>query len=220
MTKFSKILAVFVAVASLAFVGFAIASSFGGPDWSDVMSAEYFNGYEISKSDGAEPVWQATRGSDSGQVASSKVLPEVLTKVIDEIQQQNQQEVQDLQSREPVLKARIDALLKHQATDEKALQQHIDSLRERFEALAKEESELTSKVTGTAVEARKIERQISSRREDVFRLSQQVEELRADLFRLKEVRAQLRDVDYQLKEHIDRAEQRQKLLNYNPPASG
>jgi hypothetical protein len=51
-------------------------------------------------------------------------------------------------------------------------------------------------------------------------LSQQVEELRADLFRLDEIRSQLRDVNFQLKEHIDRAEQRSKLLNYNPPASG
>ncbi len=218
MTKFSKILTVFVAVASLAFVGFAIASTFGGPDWSDVMNADYFDGYKIAKSEGAEPVWQATRGSDSEQVASSKVLPEVLTKVMDEVQQQNQQELQDLQAREPVLKERIKVLEQKKVTDEKALQQHIESLRKRLSSLSDQESELTSKVTATAVEARKIERQIKSRREDIFRLNQQVEELKADLFRLNEIRAQLRDVDFQLKEHLDRAEQRNNLLNYNPPA--
>lgn len=218
MTKLSKILAVFVAVASLAFVGFAIAASFGGPDWSEAMSADYFKAYEITKSEGAEATWSATRGSDDGQVATSKVLPEVLTKVMDEVQQQRQAEIQELQAREPLLAARLADLEKYKEVDEKALEEHISKLRERLANLTQQESELTSQVTAMAVEARKVERQIGARREDIIRLNQQVEELKTDLYRLDVIRDQLRDLNFQLIEHLDRAAERQNGLSkeYNP----
>lgn len=218
MTKFSKILTIFVTMSSLAFVGFAIAAYFAGPDWSEAMAADYFKKYEITKSEGAEPTWNAIRASDDGQVASSKVLPEVLTKVMDEVQQQRQQEIQDLQTREPLLTSRIEALDKQQAVDEAALQQYVEQMRTRLAQLTQQESDLTSKVTAMAVEARKVERQIVSRREDVFRLNQQVEELKADMFRLNEIRDQLRDLDFQLQEHLARASERNKSLtkDYNP----
>ncbi|QDT30871.1 hypothetical protein [Thalassoglobus polymorphus] len=218
MTKISKILAVFVAVASLSFVGFAIATTFGGPDWIDVMDAPYFQDYQISRSVGADPSWTATRGSDGGQVATSKVLPEVLSKVMDEVYQKQQQELQELQAREPILQTRNERLSKLQEVDDKALQAYIDKLRVRIADLTQQESDLTSKVTSMAEEAQKIERQVVSRREDIFRLSQQVEELKADLFRLKEIRAQLQDVNFQLNELLIRADERNQLLTkeYNP----
>lgn len=221
MTKISKILAVFVAVASLMFVGFAIASTFGGPDWLQVTSADYFRGYSFSRSEGAEPVWGATRASDNGQVASSKVLPDVLSKVMDEVQQRMQQELQDLEGREPQLRTRIEELATFQERDEQALAEHVTKIRTLLDNLVKQESELTSRVTAMVVDARKLERQTEARREDIFRLSQEVEELKADLFRLQVIREQLRDLDYQFKEHLDRARQRKALLNneYNPPAS-
>ncbi len=218
MTKISKMLAVFVAVASLSFVGFAIATTYGGPEWTVVMDAPYFKDYQISKSVGADAAWTATRGSDSGQVASSTVLPEVLTKVMDEVYQNQQQEIQDLQAKEPVLKTRNERLIKLQAIDDKALQAYIANLRTQITDLTKQESDLTSKVTTMAEEAQKIEGQVVSRREDIFRLSQQVEELKADLFRLKEIRAQLQDVNFQLNELLVRADERHQLLKkeYNP----
>lgn len=218
MTKLSKILSIFVTVACLAFVGFAIATTFAGPDWSEAMNADYFDGYAITKSTGENASWSATRGSDDGQVATSKVLPEVLTKVMDEVQQNRQAELQELQAKEPVLTTRIAKLETAKAADEKALQGYITKLRERLAALTQQESDLTSKVTAMAVEARKVETQIVSRREDIIRLNQQVEELKADLFRLEVIREQLRDLNFQLKEHLDRASERNQSLNkkYNP----
>lgn len=218
MTKISKILTIFVTVACLAFVGFAIATTFAGPDWSETMNAEYFDGYTISKSSGENASWSATRVTDDGQVASSKVLPEVLTKVMDEVQQQRQAELQDLQAKEPVLKARNDELVAAKAGDEKALEEYVTKLRTRLADLTQQESDLTSKITAIAVEARKVESQIVSRREDIIRLNQQVEELKADLFRLEGIREQLRDLNFQLKGHLDRAAERKQSLDekYNP----
>lgn len=217
MTKFSKILAIFVAVASLAFVGFAIAATFGGPDWMAVTQESYFGGYTISRSEGADAAWSATRASDKGQVATSKVLPEVLTAVMDEVLQQQKQEVQQLEASVPNLEARIAALEARESLDEQALQAYIADLRQRIATLTQQEAELTSKVTAAAVESRKIERQVAARREDVIRLGQQVEELRADIYRLNEIRSQLRDLDIQYSELVERARQRQRLLKeYSP----
>ncbi|MEW4487810.1 hypothetical protein AB1L42_06985 [Thalassoglobus sp. JC818] len=217
MTSFSKILAVFVTVASLGFVGFAIAATFGGPDWSGVMSEKYFDAYEITRSPSADRAWQAVRGSDQGQVASSKVLPEVLTKIMDEVYQKQQQELQNLQQREPALREKIAALQKLNEMDDAALTAYVDQLRARLTAINAEFDELSNKVTGMSVDSSKLETQVQARRDDVVRLGQQVREVEADMFRLREVLGQLRDTDYQLQEQLDRAKERQKLLEeYNP----
>ena len=222
MTGISKILAVFVTVASLAFVGFAMASTFGGPDWSGVMEEDYLKGYAITKTVGADANWQAVRASDDGTVATSKVLPEVLAKVMDEVAQKQQQELNELREREPKLKAKIEQLRKLTAGDEVALQAYIESLRKRLAAINQQHDALAEKVTGMSLEASDLERQVVARRDDVTRLGQQVLEVEADLFRLKQIKGQLQDVDYQLQEQLDRAKERQQLLNenYNPMPDG
>lgn len=218
MTRISKVLAVFVAVASLAFVGFAMATTFGGPNWRVVMQAEEFKGYRITQS--PDGMWSATRGSDEGQVASSKVLPEVLSKVMDEVQQQRQERIQQVQGRIQPLEQKIADLDAFQYVDEEALKKYEDDLRKRLADTRQQEAETASRVIAATSDAQKLENQIAARREDILRLIQEVEELRADQFRLREIRAQLNDLLNQLDGNIERAEHRQKLLQeYNPAAS-
>lgn len=215
MTKISKILAVFVAVASLAFVGFAMATTFGGPNWRVIMQEEEFRGYRISQT--PDGIWTAIRGSDEGQVASSKVLPDVLSKIMDEVQQQRQQRIQDLQARIQPLEQKISDLESFQYADEEALKKFEDEQRRLLAEIRQREADTAGRVIAATNESQKLENQIAARREDILRLAQEVEELRADQFRLREIRGQLNDLLNQLNGNLDRAEHREKLLReYSP----
>ncbi|MCA8996227.1 MAG: hypothetical protein KDA80_04560 [Planctomycetaceae bacterium] len=212
MTRIGKILAIFVAVASLSFVGFAVATVFGGPDWQSIMAADYFNGYRITKSAGPEATWTAIRGSDEQQVASSKVLPEVLSKVMDEIIQNNTTRMQELQSKLPILEARIAELDAARQADKKALDKYVEFRAQELEKIRAQESDLATQVVAATNEAQKLENLVEARREDILRLKQQVEELRVDLFRLKEIDSQLNNLQAQIEGNLQVAKLRQKLL--------
>ena len=123
MQNLSRVLALFVAVMSLSFVGFAIATYFGGPDWQAITQEPYFQGYKIVQSPGDPPLWTATRGpqSDEESVAQSRVLPEVIAAVLSDIRQRNQQQLQELNQRRPQLQARIELLNTTLERDRQAL---------------------------------------------------------------------------------------------------
>lgn len=212
MTRIGKILAIFVAIASLSFVGFAIATVFGGPDWQSVMQAKYFDGYRISKSTGPDATWTAIRGSDEQQVASSKVLPEVLSKVMDEVHSSNQQKIQELQAKLPVLEARVAELAAAREADKKALDLYVERRRAEVNKVREQNETVSAQVVTATTEAQKLENLIAARREDILRLKQQVEELRGDLFRLQEIEFQLDNLRNQVDGTLANARVREKLL--------
>lgn len=194
MTKFGKILAVFVATASLAFAGFAIATVFAGPNWLQMTEAGYLDYYKFARGPGPDYLWSATRIADGSQVASSKRLPEVISKVLDDVSQKNQQVLQTLNDREPLLQARVEALEKNKAADEKALQEYVDAQRARLEAVRKQEATLAAEIIAATNNASQLENQTAERRADVLRLKQQIEEVRADQFRLEAILKQQKNL--------------------------
>lgn len=212
MTRIGKLLAIFVTIASLSFVGFAIATVFGGPDWQSVMQARYFDGYRISKSAGPDGTWSAIRGSDEQQVASSKILPEVLAKVMDEVHSTNQQRIQELQAKLPVLEARVAELAAAREADKKALDVYVERRRAEVEKVRQQNDTTSAQVVTATTEAQKLENLIIARREDILRLKQQVEELRSDLFRLQEIEAQLENLQNQVDGNLANARLREKML--------
>ncbi len=222
MIKLGKLLAIFLTVASIAFVGFAVATTFGKPTFDEVLAQEYFNGYRISKTAGPEGQWVATRGSDEGNVASSKIKAEVIAKVMDEILQKNTQETQELTSREPDLEKRIAELTTAQFQSVEALKKYEEELRTRLAALRTAEANLGTQVVTATGESQKLESQIIARRGDVLRLEEQVAELKSDTFRLTQIERQLRDLLNQMRGNLELAEHRQNLLSggdatYSPP---
>lgn len=211
-TLIGKILAVAVAVCSVLFMGFAFASWHGGPRWLKFTQGEEFNAYRITYKGGENPVWVATRGKDESQVASNRVLPSVIAKVMDDIQQGRQQELNSLRDAEPKLKAKAERLRETITKDEPALQAKIDFLSKHLEATRQNAADVAVKVGVATDEAQKLENQTSSRRDDVFRLERQVDELRADQFRLEQIRQQLEDQLRQVEGDLDRAQERHAEL--------
>jgi len=217
MTKIAKILVVFVAVVSLAFAGFAVTTTFGGPDWRAITQAPYFQHYNIVPGGAPEFIWTATRVSDGAQIATSKRLPEVLVKVMDDILQRQQAELQVLNDREPLLKTRVESLTKAKANAEKALQAYETVQRERLAAVRKQNEDISGKVIAATQEAQKIEDEIALRREDVASLQLQMEELKADQFRLQEVQKNLESLRTQLHGDLERAAIREQGLTQQVP---
>lgn len=213
MTKLGKLLAIFVAVASLAFAGFAVATTFGGPDWQVILRQEAFRAYRVTR--GGEPdfLWTAIRSSDDGQVASSKKLPEVLVKIMDDILQRQQTELSELTGREPALKERVALLEQAKTQDEAALARYETEYRERLAETRKQESITAGQVLTATGEAQKLENIISLRREDILRLQQEIEELKADQFRLEAIQTQLQNLLIQVQGDNARAQARWELLN-------
>jgi len=216
ITKLSKLLAIFVTVASLAFVGFAMATVFGGPDWKTEMNAEYFDGYTITKSSGPDGTWTATRASDEGSAGSSKALPEVLTKVMDEVAGIRTQKLSELAAQEAAIQKRIDDLKGLLPNDEAGVATYIAGIRERLSAARKQEADVAAQVIAATNESQKIESQVANRRDDVLRLQEQVAELKADIFRLEEIEVDLVDRLNQIRGSLELASERQNRLDYSP----
>jgi len=212
MTKIGKILAVFIAATSLAFAGFAIATVFGGPDWIQMTRAGYLDYYKFSQGGAPDYIWTATRLADGSQVATSKRLPEVLTKVLDEVSQKNQEVLTELSDREPNLQTRVDALTRAKAADEIALQAYDARQRERLKTTRKAEADLGTRILEVTDAAIKVEEVTAARREDVFRFQQQLAEVRGDDFRLQEIRRQLESLLIQFQGDEQRARAREGLL--------
>jgi len=217
MTRIAKILAVFVATTSLAFAGFAVVTTFGGPDWRAMTQAPYFQHYNFTAGTAPDYIWTATRVSDGAQVASSKRLPEVLVKVMDDILARQQAELGVLNDREPQLKARVETLTKAKAADEQALAAYETVQRDRLAATRKKNEEVASQVIAATNEAQRIEDLIALRRDDVMALRQQTEELKTDQFRLQEVRKNLENLLNQLQGVRQRADLRLQGLQQQVP---
>jgi DNA repair exonuclease SbcCD ATPase subunit len=212
-TGIGKILAIFVAVASIAFMGFAFAVKFGGPDWMKFTRNKDFEGYKIVKREGEAPQWVATQSRDESQVGSSPVLPAVIAKVMDDIQQERQQEISALTAREPELKEKAERLKTTRTLDEPALDAHVQELRKAIKDARDQSNILAQRVLAATAEAQKLENQVSARREDVFRLEAEVNEIRADHFRLTQLRSQLEDLLRQVEGDLDRAKERAQELD-------
>ena len=212
LTRISKILAVFFVVGSLAFMGFAIAVTFGEPDLLQALSDKAFNGYTVIKQEGAGGLWEAKRGRDGGSVASSKVLPEVLVKVLNEVDQANRQEIQALKERQDALQLKRDQLVAARIGDEIALQTYESEARRQLASLRQQEADKAAEVISATTQAQKLEVSVAARREDVFRLKQQVREIQADNYRLQQIQAQLENLQVQLQDEVTRSEERKAQL--------
>lgn len=217
MTKIAKILAIFVAVMCLAFAGFAVVTTFGGPDWRAMTRAPYFQHYNFAQGGAPDFTWTATRVSDGSQIGTSKRLPEVLVKVMDDILQRQQAELQVLNDREPQLKSRVETLTRAKAEDEKALAAYETAQRDRLAAVRKQNETVAAEVIAATNEAQKVENLIALRREDVLALRRQVEELKADQFRLQQVQNNLESLLIQTQGDIQRATVREQGLQKQVP---
>lgn len=210
MTSFGKTLVIFLTFASLAFAGFAIAATYGGPNWQEMASQ--IEGYKFTYTGGENPTWTAVRARGDEQVASDRNLAKVIDAVLaDKISKLNAEKT-DYQGKIPPLKeAFAKAQAEHEA-DLPAIQNYIVKERARVAALNTLLAGLEAKVLAQTSESQKLENIASARREDVFRLTGELAEIRGDKTRLEALRRSLAEELEQINGNIERAEQRRDSL--------
>ena len=98
MTKLGKVLTVFLAVGSLAFAGFALASYAGGPNWEAELKAADLQQYNFAKSEGEVPQWQVTRRfADRAEVGGpTPILAQAILTAREDLQKYQQERIADL----------------------------------------------------------------------------------------------------------------------------
>lgn len=212
LTRISKVLAVFLAVGSLAFVGFAIATTFGEPDPAVLLRDPVFEGYSVALQPGGAGVWEARRAADGSTVASSKNVYDVMVKVLDDANKRNNDIVTARKATQEALEGKLATLQSAIAQDEQALVDFETKQRDLLEKVREEEKRTISQVITATAEAQKLENAVAKRREDVFRLRQEMSELDVDLYRLQEIERDLENVKVQVQGDLQRATDRNQQL--------
>lgn len=215
MTKIAKILVVFVAIASLAFMGFAITATVGGPNWEEAIP-QLSNYKIVLGGDSLNPVWQATTARDEPvQGGQHKVLAKVLIACLEDQNRRDAEKIGKLTERKPLLEEKLAQIKASIAPDDAALLAYEKALREHLDNTAKEIEAASKVVIEKTDEVQQIGKRIEARYQDVLRLETQVDETRGDQFRLAEAKQQLLDQIAQVNALLERAQDRNEQL-YNP----
>ena len=212
MEKFSRVLAVLIAILSVAFMGFAGAVVFGGPNW--VAEARALPGYTFSRADGEPPIWSAMRAQ--GQVelpTKSPLLPEVLTAAIKDRADQARKERDTLAADLPSLEQQATILESMQKADVPALERYFQARFNRLDETHKQIEAASKQQEALAVEVGKIEDQLDSRRQDVFRLELQYRLLDADIVQVDQNLAAVEEQIRLLEDELDKSQRRKQELD-------
>lgn len=216
MASIGKSMVVVVFLGSLAFLGFAIAAVFGGPNWSAEMreleGTSPHQGFVFNRSESVPVKWSVKRTGSDQQISTSGVQGEVVAAAYKALTQAQQTEIARLKEEEGQFKEKTDAYIAALPQDQAALDVARKDLRSLLTATLDQGSELSKNVALKTEEAQKIEQRIAERRDDVIRLRTQLDELRADNYRLEELRTELNDQLQQLVSLLDRAEERNQQL--------
>lgn len=218
MTSASKVLAVLTTLFSLAFMGFALASSVGGPNWQ--RSADEIDGWSFQQSDGENPTWSATQ-TVSGESAgsSSPVLPEVIVSVRNRIKSEQQDELDEINAEISQLEQQIAETIRTKQISREALVRREEELVAEIDRITEEIENQSRQANAVAEQSREVREEATRRREDVARLGNSLALVEADLFRTRQQRVSLEDRLKRLQGQVGRLERRNSQLSRQQPAS-
>lgn len=191
MNTLSKVLAVLVVATSLAFMGFVIVMLAGGPNWGAERLALEDHGYSFTKSEGEVVQWSAKFGSgDDVQTvgSSTPIEPEAIISARKHLDSQQKQEINRLQTENPILEADTKTLKDLVQVDMKAIDNRRASKQQAVEDLREEHVQVATDVKQKAIEGTETQERVKARRRDVYRVREQIEEIEADTARIVDER--------------------------------
>jgi chromosome segregation ATPase len=213
MTKYAKILAVFVSFASMAFLGVTAATLVGGPHWEGEAEAEDLRPFVFSKSDGATVTWsvKTRRGEDS--VSSNKSsLAAAVVDARKRLDTDQRGEIENLDKQLAATEIKLQEAVALIAADIRAMQAHEASLSAELKLRREEIEELANEGIEISQQSRAKRMLAGERRADVFRLQNQLDEIRTDRFRAEAQSRKLQDSLVRLQGYLKRAERRHEQL--------
>lgn len=191
---FNKVLAVFLSVASIVFLGFTIAYTSGGTNWQSEMLAPDLDEYNFQISQGENPQWSVTGvgGKNVATVPANK-LSDAIVRTRKDLESRQRAQLTEINAAIPNVEKRVQDLQVWEKADREALQrreteaqQYLSQLNQFVLATS---DRLTKKIQDTA----KARTQAANRRKDVYRLQNEIEVTRTDRARLVELRRTLAD---------------------------
>jgi hypothetical protein len=232
LTTIGKCLAVVAAVLALAFAGFALIATAGGPNWQAKAAA--LDEYQFAQTEGETPQWTATfrlsgAGEGGGESVGSQaeMLPPKIVDALNHKQQRQRDEIARLdaaiqgnpQEGLAPLEQRIQEARQTIEVDLKALGEYEQQLAAELQRVLAAAEELSQQVVQKTQEGFAKGREASERREEIYRLRNQLEEIHADIYRTQVQQEKLRDLLNRTYGAIGRLERRKQQL-VSPGANG
>ena len=198
MTTISKVLAVFVSVASIAFMAFALAQRTGGPNWeAEAREDDLQAAYMFQKIEGETTSWDVTRRFDDGQgddtLPRAVMLPLAVMKAREDLLASQNKRISDIQEELQRVSARKVILETTIQDDLDALKATQEKLVTVAQGLDKQIEAASKQLTSLSEESEEIRQEARKRGEDVIRLRNQLAEIETDIFRLGQLRTKLTD---------------------------
>lgn len=212
-TKISKILTIFVTIASVAFMAVIIGNA-NGPNW-DVKAKELKEVAFDRASPGAP--WTAKRRSDSFDLGGGPILPAAIVAAQRKLKQEEDTTLAALQAE---ITKRNSAITEAQAQ----ITADIDAMKRRQADLDKQFTELQAQLAQVAQDyTQEAKREIDDldilqlRKDEFVRLKNQLEELRAQRQAATDELDRLKALTYQATANLERVKERKKSLDRDIP---
>ena len=213
MTKIAKILVVFTAVMSLAFVAFVAVTTLAGPNWR-AMAAD-LDAYGVAEVPGETVRYAVTRRvatDDRKTVTTADSLPAAIAAAQGDRLTVQQEEITALDEQIATTKQALDAEKQASAADAEGIKRRVEQLSAAVNTLNDEILRLTQEGTQQAVLAQQKRDEATRRRADVARLAAELAQVRTDRFRIEEQANELKNLLVRLDGMIDRADRRNEQL--------
>lgn len=209
-TRISKILTVFITIASVGFMAVVMANvQAGGPNWKARSNELSEVAFEQS---GPQSPWTIKRRTNQEDLGSGKILPEAIVTAQKKL-------IQAESDTEKTLDQRIAYYKELAATNSVLNQADIEAMQRRQAQLATlysqkevEWKKLTSEITAKTEALTKITGLTNVRNEESIRYKHQIEELVLEQQQIEEEVRRLKDLLYQANANRDRVKTRQSVL--------
>jgi chromosome segregation ATPase len=222
MRSIGKVLAVFTAFGSLAFLGFAWVTAAGGPNWR-AEAIDLREDYVVDNPEGgAAYAVRSVRDADQFS-KSSPLLPEVVIAARKHKATRQQEQIRELEEQIEGVKTELTNVEQFIRVDLAALAQREAELVAELTALNEQISALTQQGIEKAQAAYESQAEAQRLRNDVARLKTQLDEIRTDRHRAETQQAKLKDLLIRYESQLNALERRNQQLksttnpqDYNP----
>lgn len=215
MTTFGKIFTIFITLASLAFMGFAMVTYYGGPNYQ-AEQVEKLPDYvfKVSKATKEKPAQWAVETRLLGETVSTSAptLPGVVVAARKHLDGKLNEQIKAQDMEIPAVEARIAEAKELIKIDLEALKKRQQELQAELDARRAEIKALADQGIEKSKQSYALQAETARRREDVFRLVNQLEEIRTDFFRAVEQAEKLDDLLVRVRGTIDRSQRRNDQL--------
>ena len=210
MTWISKILTVFIMIASVGFMAVVMANVLaGGPNWR--ARANELTEVAFDQANPQAP-WTSKRRTTQEDMGGGPILPAAIVTVQKKLIQQESDEDKNLDQKIQALKSLIETNKVLNQTDLEALKARETQLAALYTQREADWKKVSSDITAKTESLTKITSLTNVRNEESIRYKHQIEELVIEKQEIEEEVRRLKDLLFQARVNLERAKTRQTLL--------